>query len=475
VSRSLRIEKQKGHTMSSLSLSPQLLTQAELSRVSLLSSVLAQLLTAVDVPFSLAVCGSVAVGQAHEASDIELFFVVNHHDIHAFVDNAVFQHIFNVSYPTLVLDDVMRGDIQSLRIPDVLYQGMILSANIYTNQLCDRIANLDSGVVVKYRQSAKTEFNQFRGFDWQHTGMTITRESHCHAYAGGYISSDEIVHIAHHQPFFHIYVDKLMGAFCLWDELNIRQHQVNLYHHVVTQCAQLQHSNPLGFMYKINSAQPYQLQAITNQRTQHACYDQQIVPVQSRLTQISGPTGVGKDTVISLILHADEQCIKVPCVTTRAPRVHAGDDYHFVSVAQFFAMIRQEQFFFWHFDGYDNVGTIKLYGIRYADIMPLIDRHSSLIFSIGGSTAARFLRRRYPDATTIWLQPDSIAQLAQQIGQRQGALDAEMRQRLTKLTPSQLHASSYFGYSIINKPNYLSDTFAQVCEALNYEHTGVFV
>lgn len=451
----------------------QSLTHADLNRIWLACEVLAQTLSSTGVPFSLAVCGSVAFGQAHDMSDIELFFVVDNQDIRKFVESSVFQYIFAVHYPSTVLTMVENGNIEALRIPEITFQGIILSTNIYTKSLCNRISRLDTGVVAKYRQTIKTEINYFRGFDWQYTGATIICPSYCHAYADGYISSVEIMHVSQGNSYFHIYVDKFIGAFLLWDELHIRQNQVNLYHQLVAYCRQSSHINPLGFMYKINSATSYQLQCITEQRIKHLHYDMQIANAQSTLVQVSGPTGVGKDTIISLLLTTEDTNVKIPCVTTRTPRDHEVDTYTFVSVAEFLIMIRQEQFFFWHFSGRDYTGNIKLYGIRYDDIMPLITRYSYVIFSIGGETAARFLQRRYPSSTSIWLQPESIQQLANQIRQRQGALDAEMCQRLEKLAHAQLAASPYFDFNIENKPNCISETFNHVNDALhNHDNIG---
>lgn len=463
--------------MSSHFLSSELLTQAELLRISLMSSVLTQALASVDVPFSFAVCGSVAFGCAHDMSDIELFFVVDKHDIRAFTDSHVFADIFAVRYPSNIISEVERGTIDALRIPEIPFHGITLSANIYTTNLCSRIANLTLGPVAKYRQTAKTEVHRFRGFDWHHTGSTAEYSSDCHAYDGGYISLDRIMFFESENAYFHIYVDKLLGAFLLWDELNVRQLQGQLHQNLVKLCHATHHVNPLGFMYKINAATSNQHNQITQHRQMHIRYDQQIAQFPSSLIQISGPTGVGKDTLISLLIQQAEMPIaKIPCVTTRAPRAHENNEYQFVSVPQFLSMIRHERFFFWHMDGRDATGTMKFYGILYDDIIPLLTQQSSVVFSIGGSTAARLLKRRYPGSTSIWIQPDSIDQLKHQIYQRQGALDAEMNQRLEKLVYTTLYASHFFDASITNYPDCISETFTQMCDVLDtHVPTGVFV
>jgi guanylate kinase len=462
-------------TMSILPIHPFDMTHAELVRVSLTSELLAQVIPAVNIPFSLAVCGSVAFGQAHDSSDIELFFVVENTDIRAFVESAIFTQLFNVSYPSTVLAMVENGLIEALRMPEITYQGFTLSTNIYTKNLCTRISQLDSGVVKKYRQTAKTELDHFRGFDWHYTGATVARPSNCYEYADGFVSAAEIMHVVNGNSYFHIYVDKFIGAFLLWDDLHIRTAQVNLYNQLGEQCRKSSHMNPLGFMYKITSATSSQIQRITEQRIIHAQYDRQIAEMQSALVQISGPTGVGKDTIISLLLQINANYAKIPCITTRMPRTTEVEEYTFITVEDFLAMIRQEKFFFWHYNGRDYAGNMKLYGILYDDIMSLINRQClTIIFSIGGEIAARFLHNRYPTSTSIWLQPESIRQLVDQICQRQGTLDAEMCNRLEKLTQAQLIASPYFDASVSNKPNCIDETLTRVQSILyNNQHKAL--
>jgi len=61
------------------------------------------------------------------------------------------------------------------------------------------------------------------------------------------------------------------------------------------------------------------------------------------LVVISGPSGVGKDTVVQALKQRDESTHFVITMTTRAPRADEvnGVDYFFVSVEEFKELVRQ--------------------------------------------------------------------------------------------------------------------------------------
>jgi guanylate kinase len=68
--------------------------------------------------------------------------------------------------------------------------------------------------------------------------------------------------------------------------------------------------------------------------------------VKGKLVILSGPSGVGKDTVIAAWAKADPRVRRVTACTTRAPREGEQDgvDYHFLTRDEFLARAAKGRF-----------------------------------------------------------------------------------------------------------------------------------
>ena len=106
------------------------------------------------------------------------------------------------------------------------------------------------------------------------------------------------------------------------------------------------------------------------------------------LIVLSGPSGVGKDTLIHKLLLTEPKMRKITTVTTRAPRLGEvdGRDHYFVSLDRFRKLI-EEGALLEHARVYDN-----WYGVPKADVDDSIrdglgrsveDRHSGCGLSEG--------------------------------------------------------------------------------------------
>jgi guanylate kinase len=160
---------------------------------------------------------------------------------------------------------------------------------------------------------------------------------------------------------------------------------------------------------------------------------------------ISGPSGVGKSTICAQLLARHPRLALSVSHTTRAPRGHEvdGEHYHFVSEAQFDAMVADSAFaehaaVFAH-----RYGTAKatLETLRTAGRVPLLDIDYQ---------GAEQVVRAFPDrAVTVLLAPPSLEDLARRLAAR--ATDSEEQVRL-RLAKAKLELSHYraFGYLVVN-------------------------
>ncbi len=157
-----------------------------------------------------------------------------------------------------------------------------------------------------------------------------------------------------------------------------------------------------------------------------------------RLVILSGPSGVGKDTIINAWNAVDHRVSRVVAYTTRAPRVGEKDgvDYQFVDVDRF-----QE-----HAEAGDFLEYKEVHGNHYAT--PLKDMEEMLAagqiavlkIDVQGALSAMSLR---PDAATVFLLPPDADELERRIRERATDSDETIARRLLNAREEMALATRY--------------------------------
>lgn len=133
----------------------------------------------------------------------------------------------------------------------------------------------------------------------------------------------------------------------------------------------------------------------------------------ARLTVLSGPSGVGKGTVVAALRSLVPQVwVSVSC-TTRAPRPGETDgvEYHFVDRARFAELVRAGELLEHAQFAGNFYGTLRTPVLNHlADGVPTL-----LEIELDG---ARQVRRSMPDAHFVFLAPPSVEELVQRLSGR---------------------------------------------------------
>jgi guanylate kinase len=164
----------------------------------------------------------------------------------------------------------------------------------------------------------------------------------------------------------------------------------------------------------------------------------------SRLTVLSGPSGVGKSTVIAELRRVCPQIWLSVSVTTRPPRAGEvdGREYRFVGNREFDRMVAAGELLEWAEFAGNRYGTPrKPLEEKLAAGVPCL-----LEIDLAG---ARQVRRSMPDACLVFLAPPSWDELVRRLTGR-GTESPEVVQRRLEVARSELAAESEFDVPIVN-------------------------
>ena len=166
--------------------------------------------------------------------------------------------------------------------------------------------------------------------------------------------------------------------------------------------------------------------------------------VPAGLTVLSGPSGVGKSTVVqSIRQHCPEVWLSVS-VTTRPPRPgeQHGREYFFVSEAEFTELVRTGQLLEWaRFAG-------NYYGTPRQAVSERLRGGVPGLLEVD-VVGARQVREAVPDALLVFLAPPSWDELVRRLTRRETESAAHIEQRL-EAARAELRAEGEFDITLVN-------------------------
>lgn len=167
--------------------------------------------------------------------------------------------------------------------------------------------------------------------------------------------------------------------------------------------------------------------------------------MSGKLIVVSGPSGVGKSSVVNWVKsHTADVWVSVS-MTTRAKRPDEvdGREYFFVTPEKFKSTVDSGQMLEWaEFAG-------NLYGTPAAPVKSKIDAGSNVILEIE-LQGARQIRRIFPSAILVFLKAPSWQVLVERLTGR-GTESQEVIENRLAVAKIELAAESEFDISLINE------------------------
>ena len=167
-------------------------------------------------------------------------------------------------------------------------------------------------------------------------------------------------------------------------------------------------------------------------------------PVRGKIIVIAAPSGAGKTSIAREILRRNPLLRFSVSATTRPKRDGEtdGKDYFFLTQEVFLDRVARGEFVEWE-EIYGNC-----YGTLQCEVDTAITRGKHLLFDVDVKGALS-IKRRYPEALLIFIQPPSFEVLEQRLRARLTENAAALERRLARV-PMELAQAPLFDHRVTN-------------------------
>jgi guanylate kinase len=185
------------------------------------------------------------------------------------------------------------------------------------------------------------------------------------------------------------------------------------------------------------------------------------------LIVLSGPSGVGKDTILDIIKARKCPFRYIVTATTRQKRANEkqGIDYHFLSHEQFLHMKDNGKLLEWA-EVYGNY-----YGVPREEVIEALSSGEDVILKTDVQGASS-IKKVIPQALLIFLMPPSIKTLEERLKQRDSDPETNLVLRLEKAR-AEIDKLYLFDYVITSYEDRLDDIISQLRAIISAEKCRV--
>jgi guanylate kinase len=191
-------------------------------------------------------------------------------------------------------------------------------------------------------------------------------------------------------------------------------------------------------------------------------------PNHPKLIVISGPSGVGKDTIArGLISKNPENYYFVVTATTRPPREGEVDgfDYFFLSSDEFAQMIEDDE--------------LLEYAVVYNDFKGIPKQQIRDALSSGRDVIMRVdvqgaetIRKLIPNAITVFLMTESEVELERRLRERHSETADGLNLRIATAR-QEMKRMTEFDYCVVNREDAQEESIAQIMSIIQAAHNEV--
>ena len=178
-----------------------------------------------------------------------------------------------------------------------------------------------------------------------------------------------------------------------------------------------------------------------------------------QLIVVSGPSGVGKKTIIKEYLKDHPNAVRCTSITTRDQRPDEVDgvDYYFVSHEEFNQLVRSNQMLEYGYYRRNGYGTIR------NAVEQLREKGRNVILDIDVVGAMK-VRTICPDATLVFLVPPTWEELENRIHNSKFIPEDEIAERLD-IAKEEILCAEQYDYVLINDT--VEDTVRRLAQIIH--------